>query len=73
LASLAWVMMYWVEGVDVAFSERREDDLHEKITRVCVRRARGAGGKIILAGRKSHRALHFGHSPESTRRVAYGA
>jgi hypothetical protein len=30
LASLAWVMMYWVEGVDVAFSERREDDLHER-------------------------------------------
>jgi hypothetical protein len=23
-------MMYWVEGVDVAFSERREDDRHER-------------------------------------------
>jgi hypothetical protein len=39
LALLAWVMMCWVEGVDMAFSERREDDLHEKITRLCVRRA----------------------------------
>jgi hypothetical protein len=23
-------MMYWVKGGDVAFSERREDDLHER-------------------------------------------
>jgi len=30
LASLACVMMYWVEGVDVAFSERRENDLHKR-------------------------------------------
>jgi hypothetical protein len=37
LASLAWVMTYWVEGVDVAFGERREDDLPRKITGVCVR------------------------------------
>ena len=30
LASLAWVMMYRVEGVDVALSERREADLYER-------------------------------------------